>query len=88
MTQDSAEPIEPWTAKRRAGLMRSILKAETSVAEAARRHGLRVAEVEDWQERFLLEAENALCSPPGRRRSQGGVDQDAQAKERSDESTT
>ena len=37
-----------------------ILKGETSVAEAARQHGLTVAEVEDWREKFLLGAENAL----------------------------
>ena len=34
------------------------------VAEAARTHGLTVAEVEDWREKFLLGAENALRSRP------------------------
>ena len=42
----------------------SILKGETSVAEAARKHGLTVADVEDWQQRFVLGAENALRSRP------------------------
>ena len=42
----------------------SILKGETSVQEAARKHGLTVAEIEDWRERFLLAAENALRSRP------------------------
>ncbi|MCW5779166.1 MAG: hypothetical protein KIT71_06710 [Nitrospira sp.] len=42
----------------------SILKGETSVAEAARTHRLTVAEVEDWREKFLLGAENALRSRP------------------------
>ncbi len=42
----------------------SILKGETSVAEAARKHGLTVAEVEDWRDRFLLGAENALRARP------------------------
>ena len=60
----SAEPIERWTAKRRVTLVLSILKGETSVAEAARRHGLTVAEIEDWRERFLLGAENALRNRP------------------------
>jgi transposase-like protein len=65
MTDDSsADPIERWTAKRRATLVLSILKGETSVAEAARRHGLTMAEIEDWRERFLLGAENALRSRP------------------------
>ena len=62
--ESSAEPIERWTAKRRATLVLSILKGETSVAEAARRHGLTVAEVEDWRDRFLVGAENALRSRP------------------------
>jgi transposase-like protein len=60
----SAEPIERWPAKRRVALVVSILKGETSVAEAARTHGLTVAEVEDWREKFLLGAENALRSRP------------------------
>ena len=31
---------------------------------AARKHGLTVAEVEDWRDRFLLGAENALRARP------------------------
>jgi len=42
----------------------SILRGETSAQEAARKHGLTVAEVEDWQERFLSGAENSLRSKP------------------------
>lgn len=61
---DPTEPIERWTAKLRVALVVSVLKGETSVAEAARRHGLTVAEVEEWQEKFLLGAENALRSRP------------------------
>ena len=61
---ESAEPIERWTAKRRVALVVSLLKGETSVAEAARTHGLTVAEVEDWRERFLSGAENALRTRP------------------------
>ena len=60
MATEASEPIERWTAKRRVALVVSILKGETSVAEAARTHGLTVAEVEDWREKFLLRAENAL----------------------------
>jgi hypothetical protein len=45
-------------------LVISILKGETSVAEAARQHGLTVAEAED----FLLGAENALAVDPGTKR--------------------
>jgi len=42
----------------------SIVRGETSVAEAARKHGLTVAEIEDWQERLLTAAENSLRSRP------------------------
>ncbi len=64
MAADASEPIERWTAKRRVALGVSILKGETSVAEAARTHGLTVAEVEDWREKFLSGAENALRTRP------------------------
>ena len=60
MGSDTAEPIERWTAKRRVALVVSILKGATSVTEAARWHGLTVGEIEDWREKFLLGAENAL----------------------------
>jgi len=53
-----------WTAKRRATLILSILKGETSAQTAARKHGLTVAEVEEWRDRFLLGAENALRARP------------------------
>ncbi len=58
------EDIQRWTAKRRAALVLSILRGETSVQEAARKHDLTVAEVEEWKDRFLLAAENALRSKP------------------------
>ena len=61
---DSVDSFEPWATKRRVALVVSILKGKTSVAEAARKHGLTVAEIEDSQERFLLGAENALRSRP------------------------
>ncbi len=64
MGEQPDDSVQRWTAKRRAALILSILKGETSVAEAARKHGLTVAEVEDWQERVLLAAENALRSWP------------------------
>ena len=64
MEQEPREPIERWTAKRRAALVLRILKGETSVAEAARQHGLTVAEVEGWQEQFLRGAENSLRRRP------------------------
>lgn len=64
MAEGIPEDLQRWTSKRRAALVLSILKGETSVAEAARKHGLKVSEIEDWRERFLLAAENALRSRP------------------------
>lgn len=64
MAEEASESVQRWTAKRRAALILSILKWETSVQQAARKHGLTVAEVEEWQERFLLAAENALRARP------------------------
>ena len=61
---EEMEDVKRWTAKRRAALVLTILRGETSVQEAARKHGLTVAEVEEWKERFLLAAENALRSRP------------------------
>ena len=76
MTEDLPDRVERWTAKRRTALILSILKGETSAAEAARKHGLRVAEVEEWKEKFLLAAENALKSRP---KDEEGL-KDAEAK--------
>src|SRR5215468_1483021 len=64
MADESPESPQRWTAKRRASLIRSILKGETSAQAAARKHGLTVAEVEEWRDRFLLGAEKALRARP------------------------
>jgi transposase-like protein len=58
------ETLKRWTAKRRVALVLEILRGDTTAAEAARRHGLTVAEIEQWKERFLGGAENALRSRP------------------------
>jgi hypothetical protein len=62
--EEQSEEVQRWTAKRRAALAISVLRGETTAAEAARRHGLKVAEVEEWRERCLLGAENALRARP------------------------
>lgn len=65
MAQEEApNDVQRWTAKRRTALVVSILRGETSAPEAARSHGLTLAEVEDWKEKFLLAGENALRSRP------------------------
>lgn len=53
-----------WTTKRKTAVVLSILKGETSAAEAARKHGLTIAELETWKDRFLMGAENALRGKP------------------------
>ena len=58
------QDTQRWTAKRKGALVLSILKGETSIQEAARTHGLTMGEIEDWKDRFLLGAENALKTRP------------------------
>jgi transposase-like protein len=64
MADEEQSEVQRWTAKRRAALVISLVRGGTTAAEAARRHGLKVAEVEEWRERFLLGAENALRARP------------------------
>ena len=64
MVEDIPDGVQRWTAKRRAALVLQIIKGETSVQEAARKHALKVSEVEEWKEKFLEAAENALRSRP------------------------
>jgi len=45
-------------------LVTSLIRGETSVQEAARKHGLTVAEIEDWKDRALAAMENSLRSRP------------------------
>lgn len=56
--------LKRWTAKRRAALVVEVLRGTTTVVEAARKHGLTVAEIEQWKERFLSGAENAPRTRP------------------------
>ncbi|HVP19564.1 MAG TPA: DUF1153 domain-containing protein [Spirochaetia bacterium] len=64
MADHEQEDVQRWTTRRKAALVVSIIKGETSIQEAARQHGLTVAEIEDWQERLFLGAENALRARP------------------------
>ena len=70
MASEHDESRKRWTAKRRVALIVDILRGDFSVAEAARKHGLTVEEVEAWREPFLAGAENAWRSRP--------ADEDAQ----------
>ncbi|MEZ4333441.1 MAG: helix-turn-helix domain-containing protein [Myxococcota bacterium] len=64
MAEEDFEGIQRWTARRRTVLVLQLIRGETSAQEAARKHGLTVAEVEDWRDKFLAGAENALRSKP------------------------
>lgn len=64
MSEKIPETVQGWKAKRRAALVLEILKGQTSVAEAKRKHGLTVAGIEGWKDKFLLGAENALSARP------------------------
>ena len=64
MENEQDKTPQRWTAKRRAALVVEILRGDTSAQEAARHHGLTVAEIDQWKERFLAGAENALRSRP------------------------
>lgn len=64
MTIENDETLKRWTAKRRSALVLEILRGTTTVVEAARKHALTVAEIEQWKERFLSGAENALKTRP------------------------
>jgi transposase-like protein len=61
---DVPDEVRRWTAKRKAAVVMSIVKGETSAAEAARKHGLTVAEIERWKEQFFAAGENALRARP------------------------
>src|SRR4029453_2799261 len=64
MAEDHPESPQRWTAKRRAALVLRILKGETSAQAAARKHGLTVAEVEDWRGSVPLRGGRALPARP------------------------
>jgi len=61
---DLPEDVKRWTARRRSTLVLSILRRESSVQEAAGKHGLTVGEVAEWKEKVLLAAENVPRSRP------------------------
>jgi hypothetical protein len=65
--EQGLEEVRRWTARRRAALIISLLKGETTAAEAARQHGLKVAEVEERGDRFLLGAECPAWAAEARR---------------------
>jgi len=57
---DVADEVQRWMARRKAAVVMSIVKGETSAAEAGRKHSLTIAETERWSEQSFAPGENAL----------------------------
>ncbi len=53
-----------WTAKRKAAVCLELIKGKTTAADVARLHGLTVADVEGWLDRFMQGAEDFLKALP------------------------
>ena len=64
MGENKSAQVQRWTAKNKSALIMKIIKGERSFADAARAHGLAMAEVQSWTAEFLQGAGNALRSRP------------------------
>ncbi|TPV94987.1 MAG: DUF1153 domain-containing protein [Myxococcales bacterium FL481] len=64
MAEDNLKGVQRWTAKRRMALVLGEIKGEITMIEAARKQGLKVAELEDWKERFLTSGQDGLRARP------------------------
>jgi transposase-like protein len=62
--------IQRWTAKRKVAVVLDLIRGKTTAADAARQHGLTVAEIEQWKEDFLSQGTEALRSHPRDREAQ------------------
>lgn len=67
--QQEVDPVtgptpQRWTAKRKAAVCLEIIKGKTTAAEVARLHGLTVADVEGWLDRFMQGSEDVLKALP------------------------
>ena len=56
--------VKRWTAKRKAELVKEIIKGNTTVKEAARTFDLTPSEVERWVDDAMSGMENALKANP------------------------
>jgi cystathionine beta-synthase len=62
MTSQTLRRPKAWTAKRQTEVVLSIVRGEATAAMVADEHGLDVAEVAGWVERFLTAGERSLSS--------------------------
>lgn len=68
-TEKNIDPVggptpQRWTARRKAAIVLEIIKGKTTPAEAARGHGLTVADVEAWVTRSMEGMEDFLKALP------------------------
>lgn len=62
--------IQRWTAKRKAAIVLDLIRGKITTPDAARQHGLTVAELEQWKDDFLSQGTEALRSHPRDREAQ------------------
>jgi len=58
------DDIQRWTAGRKVAIVMELIKGKTTSPEVARQHGLTVAEVETWLERFVEGGREFLRAVP------------------------
>lgn len=58
------DDIQRWTAGRKAAVVLDLIKGKSTPADVARQHGLTVAEVETWLERFMEGGKEFLRAVP------------------------
>ena len=56
--------IKRWTAKRKATLVKELIRGQTTISEAARLYDLLPSEIEKWVEDAEAAMENALRANP------------------------
>ena len=59
-----SEEVKRWTAKKKASLVISILKGQTTISEASREYALLPSEIACWLEEAERGMENALRAKP------------------------
>ncbi len=58
--KQTEEAVGRWTARRKVELILAVIKGETTLVEACRKHDLTQSEVEGWMQTFLKSGESGL----------------------------
>ena len=59
-TVPEPEPIERWTAQRKAAIIIEVMRGQMSVPEAARKYGFTQNEYRRWADEFIAPASRRL----------------------------